>query len=256
MISKSNLSIVVLSYDGFEELWDPFFDHFFNSWPDCPYKIFLLTNFLNYDDARVTSLQVGEDQSWSRSLKIGIDQINSDWILFFYDDTFITKINFDKLKSSLNFLDNSNAKSLVLRPNLFIPFFSTGFKVFQIPENALYRNALFSNIFDRKYLSRLLIEGETAWDFEIKGNGRSQKELFFSVNKSVINYKHGIVKGFWLPETLCYLQNKGYKFNKLYKSYSYFQSFKMKILTISFRIYYKFMPLKYLIFIEKKRIKI
>ena len=81
-MERQNIAIVVLSFDGFKDLWQPFFDFFFDCWPDCPYEIYLLNNYKEYNDIRVNNLLVGEDISWSHSLIKGLDKIQEERVFF------------------------------------------------------------------------------------------------------------------------------------------------------------------------------
>ena len=43
-VKNDKLAILVLSCDGYTDLWRPFFENFKKKWGDCPYDIYLLTN--------------------------------------------------------------------------------------------------------------------------------------------------------------------------------------------------------------------
>lgn len=255
-MNNKNIAIVVLSHDGFKELWSPFFDYFFKSWPDCTFPIFLLNNHCEFKDSRVSNLLVGDDKSWSESLIKGLNKIDKEYIMFFYDDTFLTKIDFERLQTSLAFLKKDNVKSLTLRPSYFIPNSVNMFSIKLIPQNALYRNALFANVMNRKFLLNILKNGETAWDFEIKGNIRSCNELYYSVNKPIFEYRHGIIKGKWIYDTYNELQSKGYIFHNLSRKQNLLSYYKTIILSKLFELFYKKTNLSILLFIEKRRKKI
>jgi hypothetical protein len=255
-MNNENIAIVVLSYDGFNELWPPFFDYFFKSWPDCTFPIFLLNNHCEFKDSRVSNLLVGDDKSWSDSLIKGLNKIDTEYILFFYDDTFLTKIHFERLKTSLDFLKKGNLKSLTLRPSYFISNSANIFSIKIIPQNALYRNALFANVMNRKFLLSMLNNGETAWDFEIKGNIRSRNDLYYSVNKPIFEYKHGIIKGNWIYDTFNELQSKGYIFKTLNRKQNSFSYYKSIVMSKAFEFFYKKTNLRILLFIENRRKKI
>ncbi len=44
--TNSELAILVCSCDKYADVWEPFFKLFFKFWPDCPYPIYLLSNYL------------------------------------------------------------------------------------------------------------------------------------------------------------------------------------------------------------------
>jgi hypothetical protein len=51
-------SILVVSCDGYQDLWKPFFSCFLKYWPDCPFPVYLGSNNLTYPDCRVRSLAI------------------------------------------------------------------------------------------------------------------------------------------------------------------------------------------------------
>ena len=249
---KKDIAIVVLSFDGFKELWEPFFDFFFKSWPNCPYTVYLLNNHKKYNFYSVKNLLVGPDFSWSSSLIKGLKKIKEKRVFFLYDDCFIKNIDLEILNNFFDLSIKNDLVSLQLRPSYFISKFGFN-KPVLIPKFALYRNALFCNLIERKHLIKLLRFDESAWDFELLGNKRSCDYNYYSVRRPCIDYDHGIVKGKWLPKTYKKLVNCSYKFKKLNKVMSTSESFKLKLKTFFHNFYMYITPLKLLLFLENKR---
>ena len=96
----SNIAIVILSCDKFKITWKPCIDHLVNAWPNCPYPIYLLNNFIPSNDDRVIDLLVGDDLNWSDSLIKGLLKIEEKRVFFIYDDSFITDRKSTRLNSS------------------------------------------------------------------------------------------------------------------------------------------------------------
>src|SRR3989344_5493514 len=90
-ISKDQCTVVASSFDGNEDLWKPFFTFFFRYWPDCPYPVYLISNFKRFDHSRVTTLTVGTDRKWASNLLMALDQIPSAYIVYLQDDYFLTE---------------------------------------------------------------------------------------------------------------------------------------------------------------------
>ena len=251
-INRSEIAILVLSFDGFQELWKPFFDYFFRVWEDCPYKIYLLNNFQKYDDARVTNLLVGDDVSWSDSLKKGLEKLEEKRVFFLFDDAFIYKLDQKEIETCFETAIENNLISFMMRPSLFINQFSKK-QIQLIPNNALYRNALFCNLIERKHLINILQPSESAWDFELKGNKRSEEFDYYSTKRKLIHCHHGIVKGKWFHTTYKKLINQGYYFRQLNKQLSPFESIILKIRTFFYEFILRVTPLRIVLFIENKR---
>jgi hypothetical protein len=253
-INSNEIAIVVLSFDGFHELWKPFFDYFFQTWNDCPYKIYLLNNFQKYDDERITNLLVGEDVSWSDSLKKGLEKIAEKRVFFLYDDAFIYQLDKSEITNCFQTAITNDYTSVMLRPSLFINQFSRK-KIQLIPDNALYRNALFCNLIQREHLIKLLQSSESAWDFELAGNKRSVSFRYYSTNRKIIFYHHGIVKGKWFYSIYKQLKQEGYSFEKLNKSLTRVQSIQLNCKTRIYETFLRLTPIKIVRKIENKRKK-
>lgn len=250
--NSHEIAIVVLSFDGFQELWKPFFDYFFNAWNDCPFKIYLLNNFQKYDDDRVTNLLVGPDLSWSDSLQKGLRKITEKRVFFLYDDAFIYRLDKNEINSCFQIAIENNYLSLMLRPSLFINPLSTK-KIQPIPKEALYRNALFCNLIDREHLIKLLHQSESAWDFELVGNKRSEAFDYYSTSKKQLQFHHGIVKGKWFHSVFKKMHRQGYSFHKLSKKMSAIESCKLVAKTTLYEFFLRVTPLRIVRMIENKR---
>jgi hypothetical protein len=253
-LDSEEIAIVVLSFDGFQELWKPFFDYFFSAWDNCPYKIYLLNNFEKHDDDRIINLLVGKDTSWSDSLKKGLVKLTEKRVFFLYDDAFIYRLDKNEIANCFQTAITCNYTSVMLRPSLFINQFSSK-KIQLIPEKALYRNALFCNLIERDHLIKLLYKSESAWDFELAGNKRSEQFDYYSTKKKYIHYNHGIVKGKWFHAIYKELINQGYNFKKLNKQLSPFDSIKLNVKTTFYEFFLRITPIRIILIIENKRKK-
>lgn len=241
-MKNPDIAIVILSCDKFKVTWKPCFDHLFNAWPDCPYKVYLLNNFTSSKDKRVKDLLVGEDLNWSDTLKKGLLKIKEKRVFFIFDDSFITKINSEEVKLIFKITIENDMDSVTLRKRVFDKGKGFNDKIYKINPTAKYRNSLFLNIIKKSVLLTLLKSGENAWQFEKDGNRRSKGFDFYSVyNNKLFMYKHGIVKGKWIPQTYVYLKNRGYLLSEnIFKNYNKFEMFRMKIYTMIFYTVHKF----------------
>ena len=78
-------SIYVSSFDGYSDLWRPFFDCFFKYWEDVPFPVYLGTNSKKFDDDRVISLPAAESNNWTDRAYEHIKQIPSKYVLMFLE---------------------------------------------------------------------------------------------------------------------------------------------------------------------------
>lgn len=208
---KVDIAIVILSCDKFSVTWRPCIDHFFEAWPDCPYPVYLLNNFKSSTDPRVKNLLIGQDDNWSDTLKKGLEKVSENRVFFIFDDTFILNFKIHEINLIFKMAVENNLDSVSLRKKTFDRPIEGNQLIYLINAKTRYRNSLFLNLIRKDVLLKLLESGETAWQFEKKGNIRSEKYSFYSVYQmDLVSYHHGILKGKWFPAIFNYLQDKGY----------------------------------------------
>ena len=86
----ADVSAVVVSHDGFSDVWPGFFGLLFRFWPDLPYPLHLISNHLSFPHKRIIPLRVGDDLSWSETLARGLERILSRFVLLMLEDFFLT----------------------------------------------------------------------------------------------------------------------------------------------------------------------
>lgn len=236
-----DIAIVILSCDKFKVTWKPCIDHLFNTWPNCPYPVYLLNNFISCNDNRVIDLLVGEDLSWSDSLKKGLLNISQERVFFIYDDSFLFELNVNEIEKIHSIAINDNLDSVTLRKNLFDNGVRYDERLYKLNPNTKYRNSLFLNLIKKEVLLNLLRSGENAWQFEKDGNDRNKYFDFYSVyNTNLAKYHHGIVKGKWLPKTKKYLKRNGFDIeNDVIKSHSFLRIIAMDLYRLIFLLGHK-----------------
>jgi hypothetical protein len=229
------IAIIILSCDRFEPTWKPCIDHLFNIIPKNKFKIYLLNNLKESNDKRVQDLKVGEDLNWSDSLIKGLKLIKEERVFFIYDDTFITYFNTSEVLEIFKLTIDNKLDSVSFKKNPFDKGIFYNSKLSKFNKKTKYKTALHLNLFRKEVLLSLLKSGENAWQFEKDGNQRSFNVDFYFVKETLINYKHGIVKGKWLPSTKKYLLENGYSFHENdFETFSYFKVFQMNIYRLFF----------------------
>lgn len=210
-------AVLILSCDKYQDLWGPFFKLFWENWPDSPYKIYLGSNLLKFSkDKKVISILSGKDSNWSTSYKKILSQIPEQNIFVWLEDAFvISKINTSVFARCFDFLKKDGVKHIHFKPN-------------PRPDNAVDANfglyqrgmpyrANSIGFWKKKYLEKVLMDGETGWNFEIMGSYRtSYDDGFYCLLKPAINYAHLVEKGNWIREGLIYCKknNIDIDFNK------------------------------------------
>lgn len=83
----TNAAVVIVSFDGYNDLWDTFFECYFKFWKNNHLKTYLITNNLKpfYDNVEV--IQTGDEVSWSRRVKTALEKIKEDNLLVVFSES-------------------------------------------------------------------------------------------------------------------------------------------------------------------------
>jgi hypothetical protein len=199
------VSILIPSCDNYSDLWPVFFHYFFKNWPDCPYPIFLGSNYKEYDDSRVESILIGDDISWCSNLLHYLEYIKSQYILMFLDDFLVTeKIETQEINHMIEVIQNHSISCLRLKPS---PPPSRRCKEIEgvgvVLPGEPYRISTQVAIWDKRYLREVARPDYNIWQFELYGSYRSDRlpGTICCVEKPLISYKHCVERGEWFPES-------------------------------------------------------
>lgn len=237
MMNKQEYAILVLSCDKYSDLWNPFFECFNRYWNDCPYKIYLGSNTVNYKKDGITTIYSGEDKDWSSSTKKIIEQIDEKYVWIFLEDIFITS-NIDTIfvNEIFNFLKDKEAN--FIHETQKIPPVNDKSIFDKYPKGMPYRVNV-RGFWNKEYFTKLLLEGESPWNFEIMGSYRSSyDDGFYSIKKDVITFANMVEKGKWIRKSVEWCEkedikldiNKREKLTSLYHVRSVLQLIYFKII--------------------------
>jgi hypothetical protein len=144
---------------------------FETSWPDCPFPIYVVSNFLELNNKNVIFLKVGKDMAFTTNLKKALKQIDYDYIIYFQDDYFLENaVNTKEILNHINHCHDHDIDYLKLENDAMLR------DEYQI-ENSIYcRNPINIKyslntavaIWNKRKLEELCVEGFTGWDFERK----------------------------------------------------------------------------------------
>ena len=217
-----HVAILVVSFDGYQDVWEPFFHCFFKYWPDCPYPVSLGSNSLSYPDRRVAPILIGPDKDYSANLMAMLGQIDQDWVILWIEDALLcAAVNTARVRNLIALARSEPAGCLRLHIlpysliSLTLPH-SRGQQIIKVPKGLDYRVGMGLGLWNKNTLLKLLRPGETAWELERQGTTRSSglDEGFFSIPRSFISdplfpHVHGILKGVWTWESIAFLHREG-----------------------------------------------
>lgn len=220
---KPEITLLVVTWDGFADCWDPFFKLLKKFWPHCGYPIALTTERKTYSfpGMDITSCRVNRYRpgrlTWSEVLLIALDQcVKTDTVLFMMDDFFINGPVDQATINKCHELMRQNDYSCITLTNhdLSRTYQPTANPLLsKIEARSPYRVTTSPALWKKSALARYLRPAENSWMFEKFGTRRSfhMEDSFYRVNESaigggfaeVIPYFQteeddtGIVKGKW-----------------------------------------------------------
>lgn len=191
----SSLAVLVLSCDRYQPLWDVFFGRMGRFWPDCPYPVYLLANHARYVGPGATTLAVGEDRDWSSNLLTALDSVQEPRVLVTMDDAVLNApVDTARFRGWEEVARQLDVDYLNMKASPRPPRGTSGMGV--LPSGTHYRAAVALSIWKVEALRALLLPGETAWQFEIRGSRRSDvMPKFYALSRPFFSIVHCIIKG-------------------------------------------------------------
>lgn len=173
-MSEQKLVLLVLSCDGYSDLWDDFFNLRDKYWADCPYKWYVVTETKDYLREGVEVVKCGKDKNWAARLRYAVQTIDAQYYGIYLEDYFIIdKVNNETITGILNDMDKY-CVTFLNTSDVFYNCINMENKEYLkdhlivIPNNRPYAISTESAIWEKEYLLAKLGNGDySAWQFEI-----------------------------------------------------------------------------------------
>lgn len=226
------LTILVNSCDKRSDAWVPFFELLHIFWKDCPYEIVLNTESkdFEYDKLNVRVIHTG-NLSWGKRFKTVLNQIDSEYILYFLEDFFLmSDVSTDAFNEAFELMQNDKSIGFIgLKYNKELTFLDgshhTNGRHF-IPKDELKLWHRVNNqvgIWRKEWLLKLIREHETPWEFDNYASIRSKKDSYkvLLINNTAdgipsvfdygvdVNLGYGIYAGKWLKNNKTLFERYG-----------------------------------------------
>lgn len=203
-MAESDFAILILSCDKYADLWAPFFSQFKRRFTGVDYPIYLGSNLLRCDEPGVITILSGSDDDWSSSYVKILNQIKEQRLFVILEDLLpATNVDGVHFKSIVRFMNDYDAKHIKYWPNPKPDMVFTADPRFGIySKGAPYRSTV-CGFWDREYLLKLLLPGESPWNFEIFGSYRtSYSDGFYSLKEPLFECRNMIEKGSWIADSV------------------------------------------------------
>lgn len=221
-INDNNVAILIPSFDGYQDLWKPFFHCLFKYWPDCPYPVYLGSNFQTHEDPRVKPVKIGPDRDYSSNLIAMLSEIPHEWVIIMIEDILLSSpVHTNRVTRTVAEGGAHHAGLLQLLPRRFDPIVEFAAhpiskELSELPIGLPYRATINLGLWRKNVLLKLLNPGESAWEFEYQGTKRTfmLKDRFLCMSRKYIAdplfiYVHGIIKRKWAFPAPKFLQREG-----------------------------------------------
>lgn len=210
-------AILVVSFDAYQDLWPVFFRAFFKYWPDCPYRLYLGANTATYADPRVTPVLIGADQDYSSNLLAMLAQVPNPWVITWIEDRPPSApVDTARVVQAITLAQQRQAaylKLISLYPLALVPAAEV---IGEVPKGVPYRVSLTVALWQQAALRQLLRPGESAWDIERLGSGRSSALAggFYGLPLATrwappLPHRHIVLKGRIMRAALPFLRREG-----------------------------------------------
>lgn len=190
-------SLIVLSCDKYQALWEPFFLRFNKHWPSQNESRYLVTNHLRAELEGVKTISIGEDLDWTSNLIKVLSSVSSEYVFIILEDVFLKEPpNYDRMSEIMGCLCETNANYLNTK-GVPIPRGKNYSKHIQeVTKGSHYRVSLGNAFWKKEILLKLLVVGESPWEFERNGTVRSNEfDKFFGTTDDVLSYHHVMIGG-------------------------------------------------------------
>lgn len=220
-----DFTVIVNSCDKYEDTWFPFFKLLKTYWPGCDdYDIILNTETKEYncDFMKLRTICGGTSATWSQRLKNILNQIDTEFVLFFLDDYFLmSPVSTESLSEAVELIKSDEKIGYIgLKYNKTHKFRDPDAP---LPQEHFFNRDLTDTVnrincntalWRKSWLLSLIKDHETPWEFEKYGSYRSRrtdKKVMIINNMNgimapvfnydvEIKYGHGLTLGQWLPK--------------------------------------------------------
>jgi len=214
----NDIVVVTTSCYKYNHIWPIYFRLFKKYWPDCPYNFMLLTDVGKYEDIQVFS--TGKDFGWASNLKKLLENVKEEKVILLVEDLLLCNyVNTKMVMQASHYLDKYSLGVVRLEP--YHKQTKFGLKDWEIDENYgvinkydNYSVSIQPSVWRKSTLMQLLLNGETAWDVEIKGSLRcySIVESFISLKpgkEKIVPYIYGLKRGIYLAPAIELITKEG-----------------------------------------------
>jgi hypothetical protein len=216
-ISYDNISLLIIGYDPYKDVWDHYFDLLEKYWPDRP-RTYLATNTITPAYKNVTDIPCGADAEWSRKVYQSLDKIPTDYVILLLEDFFTTRpVNGERFEKLITFLERHKVDycKLLNQSKIIGPAYEEKHALHILSENTTYGVSLQPAFWKKSFLKELVgPENYNAWNFEftqVKNKTHTRKDITcLGETSNVLEITHAVVQSKYLRSAIRTFKKQGY----------------------------------------------
>ncbi|MCK4258768.1 MAG: hypothetical protein KAX49_07305 [Halanaerobiales bacterium] len=210
-----NTSLVIVSCDNYDDCWKLFFHFKDKYWKDCPYKSYLITETKKSEYCETINI---DSNVWTKRLREALKQIDTKYIIFMTEDSFIRgKVNQKEIDRAIWLMNEDIITINLCGAKRNKDFYNEedvygGYVAKR--NNAVYMNGCSPSIWDREKLIERLEKNQSPWEWELTKITSKYKQ-YVNVGEHIIdngyyNYNFfAIHKGKWMREVERFFLEEG-----------------------------------------------
>ncbi len=219
-----NISILVIGYDGYKDVWDNFAYFINKNWKDRP-KTYLATSELEPKYNNIEVIKAGNGSEWSKKARNALKRINTKYVILLLEDFFIIDyVDNNKLIEAINFIEKNDIKFYQLTSMALFKCLILEKKlpnksyIHIIPKTKKYGLNLQGAIWNRDYLMQTIGDGNyNAWEFEGKNffiNNYEEKGIHYVIDdRNILNILHTVLQSKYFPSSVYKCRKIGHDLN-------------------------------------------
>lgn len=216
---EKNLTLLLVSYDGYSDMWPTFFECKKKFWANCPYPIVLANNEKCFKADGLKVINCGKDAQWSTRTRMALENIETKYVLFLLEDLFFSgHINTRYIEDALQLMESDGIDyyKIMTFSKFKTPYYKKTKYLHVIPASHPYGISLQASIWNRDYFLKMIGEDDyNPWVFEVCRLEEEQivsepdKILGVFDNRNILNICHMVVQGKYLPKSVKQMQKVG-----------------------------------------------
>lgn len=201
---NDDCTVLVASCDAYRDIEIPFAALFGKYWPDCPFRVLLLTETGRPENGGYETfdgiIATGTGKCWCEMLVEALSRISTPYVLLLMNDYFLSApVDTSRLLMRLDQAKAFDAANLRLNPNPpgRKPWRDTD--LLEFPKNVAYCVTCQTGIWNRDYLEWLAGRNRSAWEFERYGSFMlaGEKRPLLVTRTREFPFVDAVHKGYW-----------------------------------------------------------